>query len=149
MFAESGYGYAPHPEITPNTHLALELGELARQEGLHPAYHEAVMQAMWEQSLNVADPAVLREVAIGVGLDAEAVDEAIASRRFRPVVQESTREAHAMGINAVPAFVLQEKYLLMGAAARRLRAGDRPARGRERRRRGVAGTPLAYEHMFD
>ena len=73
------------------------------------------MQAMWEQSLNVADPAVLREVAIGVGLEAEAVDEAIATRRFRPVVQESTREAHAMGINAVPAFVLQEQYLLLGA----------------------------------
>ena len=115
MFAESGFPYAPHPEITPNTQLALELGELARAEDLHPAYHEAVMQAMWEQSLNVADPAVLREVAIGVGLEAEAVDEAIATRRFRPVVQESTREAHAMGINAVPAFVLQEQYQLLGA----------------------------------
>lgn len=115
MFAESGFAYAPHPEITPNTHLALELGELARAEGCHPAYHEAVMQAMWEQERNVADPEVIRDVALSVGLDAEAVDEAIASRRFRPVVQESTREAHAMGINAVPAFVLQEKYLLMGA----------------------------------
>jgi predicted DsbA family dithiol-disulfide isomerase len=115
MFAESGFAYAPHPEITPNTQLALELGELARGEGLHAAYHEAVMQAMWEQERNVADPDVIRAVAIGVGLDAEAVDEAIASRRFRPVVQESTREAHAMGINAVPAFVLQERYLLLGA----------------------------------
>jgi predicted DsbA family dithiol-disulfide isomerase len=73
------------------------------------------MQAMWEQERNVADPDVIRAVAIGVGLDAEAVDEAIASRRFRTVVQESTREAHAMGINAVPAFVLQERYLLLGA----------------------------------
>jgi predicted DsbA family dithiol-disulfide isomerase len=115
MFAESGFAYAPHPEITPNTQLALELGELARGEGLHAAYHEAVMQAMWEQERNVADPDVIRAVAIGVGLDAEAVDEAIASRRFRTVVQESTREAHAMGINAVPAFVLQERYLLLGA----------------------------------
>ena len=115
MFAESGFGYAPHPEITPNTQLALELGELARGEGLHGVYHEAVMQAMWEQEQNVADPDVIRRISIDVGLDAEAVDEAIASRRFRPVVQESTREAHAMGLNAVPAFVLQEKYLLMGA----------------------------------
>jgi predicted DsbA family dithiol-disulfide isomerase len=115
MFAESGFAYAPHPEITPNTQLALELGELARGEGLHAAYHEAVMQAMWEQERNVADPDVIRAVAIGVGLDAEAVDEAIASRRFRTVVQESTREAHAMGINVVPAFVLQERYLLLGA----------------------------------
>ena len=115
MFAESGFGYAPHPEITPNTHLALELGELARAEGLHDVYHEAVMRAMWEESRNVADPDEIRAVAIEAGLDPEAVDEAIATRRFRPVVEESTREAHAMGINAVPAFVLQEQYLLMGA----------------------------------
>lgn len=115
MFAESGFGYAPHPEITPNTHLALELGELARAEGLHDVYHEAVMRAMWEESRNVADPDEIRAVAIEAGLDPEAVDEAITTRRFRPVVEESTREAHAMGINAVPAFVLQEQYLLMGA----------------------------------
>ena len=115
MFAEAGFAYAPHPEITPNTHLALELGELARAEGRHDVYHEAVMRAMWEEARNVADPDVIRAVAIEAGLDAEAVDEAIATRRFRPVVEESTREAHAMGINAVPAFVLQERYLLMGA----------------------------------
>lgn len=115
MFAESGFDYAPHPERVPNTHLALELGELARAEGLHAAYHEAVMRAMWEESRDVADPAEIRAIAIAAGLDPEAVDEAIATRRFRPVVEESTREAHALGINAVPAFVLDERFLLMGA----------------------------------
>lgn len=115
LFAEAGFGYAPHPEITPNTQLALELGELARGADLHAPYHEAVMRAMWEESRNVADPEVMRGIAIGVGLEPEAVDEAIATRRFRPVVVESTREAHAMGINAVPAFVLDERFLLMGA----------------------------------
>lgn len=115
MFADAGLVYAPHPERVPNTQLALELGELARREGLHPAYHEAVMQAMWERSLDVADPAVLRELAVGVGLDGAEVDEAIATRGFRGIVEESTREAHAMGITAVPAFVLQERYLLLGA----------------------------------
>ena len=115
MFADSGFTYAPHPERVPNTHLALELGELAREVGLHAPYHEAVMQAMWEQEQDVADPAVLRALAITVGIEAESIDEAIASRRFRPLVEQSTREAHAAGINAVPAFVLADRYLLMGA----------------------------------
>ena len=115
MFAESGLVYAPHPERVPNTQLALELGEVARAAGLHPAYHEAVMRAMWEESLDVADPSVLREVALGVGLDGGAIDEAIATRSHRRIVEESTREAHAMGITAVPAFVLQERYLVLGA----------------------------------
>ena len=115
MFAEAGFGYAPHPERVPNTALALELGELARQEGLHPAYHEAVMRAMWEEEQDVADPAVLRAVAVAAGLAGDAVDEALATRRFRRAVEESTREARAMGISAVPAFVLQERYLVLGA----------------------------------
>ncbi len=115
MFADSGFDYRPHPDRVPNTHLVLELGELARQQGLHAAYHEAVMQAMWEQEQDVADPAVVRAVATSAGLDADAVDEALASRRFRPLVEASTREAHSLGINAVPAFVVDDRYLLMGA----------------------------------
>ena len=35
MFEDCGFTYAPHPERVPNTHLALELGELARAAGLH------------------------------------------------------------------------------------------------------------------
>lgn len=73
------------------------------------------MRAMWEESRNVADPDVMRAIAVEVGLDPAGVDEAIATRRFRPVVVESTREAHALGINAVPAFVLDERFLLLGA----------------------------------
>ncbi len=115
MFAEAGFDYRPHPERVPNTHLVLELGELAREEGLHAVYHEAVMRAMWEQERDVADPAEVRAIAVEAGLDPEAVDEALATRRFRPVVEQSTREAHQLGINAVPAFVFDERYLVMGA----------------------------------
>lgn len=115
MFSDSGFAYAPHPDRVPNTQLALELGELARQVGLHATYHEAVMAAMWEQEQDVSDPIVLREIAVGVGLEAEAVDSALTSRSFRPDVEQSTREAHSAGINAVPAFVIGDRYLLMGA----------------------------------
>ncbi len=115
MFADSGFVYAPNPLMVPNTQLALELGELARSVGLHAPYHEAVMVAMWEQEQDVADPTVLRAVAIAAGLEAEAVDEAIASRRYRQHVVAATEEAHSVGITAVPAFIIADRYLLMGA----------------------------------
>ena len=67
MFADCDFTYAPHPERVPNTQLALELGELARSADLHAEYHDAVMVAMWEQERDVADPAVLGEVSIGIG----------------------------------------------------------------------------------
>lgn len=115
MFAESGLPYAPHPERVPNTQLLLELGELAREQGRHAAYHEAAMAALWEEGRDVSDPAVVRDVAVGAGLDPTAVDEAIATRAFRAVVEASTREAHRLGINAVPAFVIDERELVLGA----------------------------------
>lgn len=115
MFEDCGFAYAPHPERVPNTHLALELGELARAAGLHSEYHNAVMVGMWEQELDVADPAVIGAIAVGVGLDPEAVAEAIESRSFRAHVIQCTEEAHAAGITGVPAFIFAERYLLMGA----------------------------------
>ena len=48
-------------------------------------------------------------------IDPAAVDEAIATRAFRAVVEASTREAHRLGINAVPAFVIDERELVLGA----------------------------------
>lgn len=118
MFEDCGFAYAPHPERVPNTHLALELGELARAAGLHTEYHNAVMVGMWEQELDVADPAVISAIADGIGLDSEAVAEAIESRRFRAHVIQCTEEAHAAGITGVPAFIFAERYLLMGAQPR-------------------------------
>ncbi len=115
MFADSGLPYAPHPGRVPNTQLLLELGELAREQGLHPAYHEAAMVALWEEGRDVSDPMVVRDVAVGAGLDPAAADEAIATRAFRAVVEASTREAHRLGINAVPAFVIDERELVLGA----------------------------------
>ena len=115
MFEDCGFTYAPHPERVPNTHLALELGELARAAGLHSEYHNSVMVGMWEQELDVADPAVISAIAVGIGLDPEAVAEAIESRSFRAHVLQCTEEAHAAGITGVPAFIFEERYLLMGA----------------------------------
>ena len=70
---------------------------------------------MWEQELDVADPAVISAIAVGIGLDPEAVAEAIESRSFRAHVLQCTEEAHAAGITGVPAFIFEERYLLMGA----------------------------------
>ena len=48
-FADEGLVYAPPPDVVSNTRLALELGEGAREEGLHRAYHDRVMDAYWAE----------------------------------------------------------------------------------------------------
>lgn len=115
MFEASGFAFNPHPERVPNTRLALELGEAARAAGLHPAYHEAVMQAMWDEGRDVADPVVLREIALAIGMMDADIEAALVERAYGAAVDESTHQAHGAGINAVPAFVFDQRYLVLGA----------------------------------
>lgn len=115
MFEASGLAFNPHPERVPNTRLALELGEAARAAGVHPAYHEAIMQAMWDEGRDVADPIILREIASASGVPTVEIDAALDERAYGAAVDESTRQAHGAGINAVPAFVFDQRYLVLGA----------------------------------
>ena len=73
------------------------------------------MDAYWAEAKNIGDPDVLREEAAAVGLPVDEVEDVLAGNRYRDRVASSTREAYAMGANAVPAFVLDRRVLVLGA----------------------------------
>jgi predicted DsbA family dithiol-disulfide isomerase len=115
FFAERGLDYNPHPDVVPNSQAALRLTELARELGLHAAMHDRLMDAYWLEARNIGDPDVLREEAATAGLPADEVEDVLGSDRFRDRVEASTREAYSVGANAVPAFVLGRRLLVLGA----------------------------------
>ena len=67
-FAQEGLDYAPPPDVVSNTRLALELGEGAREEGLHRAYHDRAMDAYWAEGQDLSLRPVLEELARAVGV---------------------------------------------------------------------------------
>jgi predicted DsbA family dithiol-disulfide isomerase len=115
FFAERGLEYNPNPEVVPNSLRALRLTELARKLGLHTAAHDRVMDAYWADARDIGDPEVLLELASEIGLPAEDVDDVLAGERFHDVVRSSTDQAVSIGANAVPAFVLDGRLLVLGA----------------------------------
>jgi predicted DsbA family dithiol-disulfide isomerase len=115
FFAERGLDYNPNPDVVPNSLRALRLTELARELGLHAAAHDRLMDAYWAEARDIGDPEVLRELAAEIGLPAEEVDELLGGDRFHEVVRESTRQAVSIGANAVPAFLLDRRLLVLGA----------------------------------
>lgn len=115
FFAERGLEYNPHPEVVPNSRAALRLTELARERGAHAAMHDRLMDAYWAEAKDIGDHDVLRAEAAGVGLPADEVEEVLAGDRFLDRVEASTREAYGFGANAVPAFVLDRRLLVLGA----------------------------------
>jgi predicted DsbA family dithiol-disulfide isomerase len=115
FFAERGLEYNPNPDVVPNSMHALRLTELARDLGRHAEMHDRLMHAYWAEARNIGDPDVLRAEAAAVGLPLDDVEDLLAGDRYRARVEASTREAYSMGANAVPAFVLDRRLLVLGA----------------------------------
>ena len=114
-FAAVGLEYN-RPGIVPNTKLALRMTELARERGLHEPFHDRLMDAYWSEATNIGEPDELRRLAAAVGLDTDDVEQVIADPvTYLAAVEGSTQQAHSVGINAVPAFVLDRRVLVLGA----------------------------------
>ena len=114
-FAAVGLEYN-RPDVVPNTRLALRLTELARERGLHERFHDRLMDAYWSESTNVGDPDELRRLAAEVGLAADDVERVIGDpSAYLDVVEGSTRQANAIGINAIPAFLIDQRLIVLGA----------------------------------
>jgi predicted DsbA family dithiol-disulfide isomerase len=114
-FAAAGLEYN-RPEVVPNTRLALRLSELARARGLHERFHDRLMDAYWSEATNIGDPDELRRLANDVALDTDDVEHVIADpSAYLDVVEASTRQALSIGVNAVPAFLLDRRLIVLGA----------------------------------
>jgi predicted DsbA family dithiol-disulfide isomerase len=97
----------------PNSHAALRITELARSQGKHGVTHDRLMLAYWEEGQNIGDPAVLR--ALAAELEVQDAETAISGERGAEAIAQATSQAHAIGINAIPAFLLDRRLIVLGA----------------------------------
>jgi predicted DsbA family dithiol-disulfide isomerase len=114
-FADASLEYN-RPPVVPNTRLALRLSELARRRGLHGPFHDRLMDAYWSEATDIGDPDQLRRLAAELGLASDDVESVIADpSAFLDVVEASTRQAQSIGINAIPAFLVDRRMIVLGA----------------------------------
>ena len=99
--------------MVSNSRAALRLTEVARAQGKHAVTHDRLMQAYWEEALDIGDLDVLRQLAVELGLDAP--EDAINGDLHGDRIADSTSQAHAIGINAIPAFLLDRRLIVVGA----------------------------------
>ena len=115
FFASRGLPYNPNPDVVPNSMRAQQLTELARDLGRHTAVHDRLMDAYWSEAQNIGDLDVLRHLARELELPEADVEEVLAGDRYRDRIEDSTRQAASIGANAVPAFLLDGRLLVLGA----------------------------------
>jgi predicted DsbA family dithiol-disulfide isomerase len=115
MVEAAGLAYNPTPDLVPNSRKALEVTELARDRGLHERVHARLMHAYWEEAQNIGDEDVLLRLVVEAGLDPEEAAATLADRRYADRVDASTHAAQRQGVNGIPAFVLGDRLLILGA----------------------------------
>jgi predicted DsbA family dithiol-disulfide isomerase len=114
MIEAAGLTYAPSPKL-PNTLHALQVTELARDAGLHEPVHSRLMHAYWSEGADLGDDEVLLDLVAEAGLDRDEAAAVIAEGRYADRIAASTQDANRLGINAIPAFVLDRRLLVLGA----------------------------------
>ena len=75
----------------------------------------ALFDAHFQQRRNVADPAVLLDLAETAGLDREGARAALDDAALADEVREAEYLAREMDISAVPTMLVNRKYLIPGA----------------------------------
>ncbi|RXR00941.1 DsbA family oxidoreductase [Pseudoxanthomonas composti] len=88
---------------------------LAAREGVADAVGEALFQAHFAQGRNLADPATLVQAGAAGGLAQARIRALLDSDEGRAEVQADLEQARAMGISAVPTFVIDGRYAVQGA----------------------------------
>jgi predicted DsbA family dithiol-disulfide isomerase len=115
LFASHGLTYNP-PPVSPRSLDAQRLAEHARSQGLYVPFFERTMDAYWAEAQDIGDLGVLQTLAAEVGVD--GADEILGSDAYAETVRRSTADAHAVGINGIPAFLLDRRLLVLGAHPR-------------------------------
>ena len=75
----------------------------------------ALLKAHFQQHRNVSDRAVLLDIAEGEGFDRVRAAEALADEALAIAVRAEEQRGRQAGINSVPSFVVDGKYLIQGA----------------------------------
>ena len=96
-----------------NTFDAHRLVQLAKANGVQDAMKERLMRAYHTEGESIGDTDTLVRLAVEVGLPEDDVREVLATDRYATDVREDERTAMALGISAVPFFVVDRR---MGAA---------------------------------
>jgi len=96
-------------EKTFNSRLAQELGKWAESKGRGDRFHNAVFRAYFVDGKNIGKIPVLAVLAGSVGLPGKEAQEVLESRAFKQAVDEDWSRSHAMGVTAVPTFVMNSQ----------------------------------------
>jgi predicted DsbA family dithiol-disulfide isomerase len=111
--AELGFEFGKRGRIY-NTFDAHRLLHWAEGTGKQKDLKRALFAAYFTAGRNISDHQVLEDVAVKAGLDASRVHQILASNEYADAVRAREQWYLSQGIHAVPAVILNDRYLIQG-----------------------------------
>jgi predicted DsbA family dithiol-disulfide isomerase len=74
-----------------------------------------MFKAYFEELANIGETETVVQVAASVGLDGGELRAALAAGRYRAAVDDGIAWSRAIGVTAIPTFVFDERYGVVGA----------------------------------
>lgn len=94
------------PQWSPNTLYVHEATLYAKEHDMDDRFHHACAAAYWEESADLGNLDVVRNMAQSVGLDWAELGPRIESGHYRDAVLESNATARASGIGGTPTYLI-------------------------------------------
>lgn len=112
----SGLHFKRGRTYRPNSHLALELALWAQETGGDGrALHRALYGEHFEELGNIGDLDNLVRIAEAAGLDGAEARRVLETREYRDMVDEQIGLVQELGVTAVPTFIFNNEYAIVGA----------------------------------
>lgn len=100
---------------TRNTFDAHRLVKWAAEQGKQTDMKMACFDAYFGRAENISDADVLVSCAESAGLDGSAAREVLSSDQYAEAVRKDEAKYQQAGVSAVPAYIINETYLVSGA----------------------------------
>ena len=94
---------------------ALLLEKAAEADGKGEALHERIQDAYWLDGKDISDPVVLSALWEAAGLPPADIEAVLAEPAWREAVDADIALARDYNLSGVPALVLNDQYLIVGA----------------------------------
>ncbi len=100
--------------MTYNSRLAQELAKWAETQSGGDAIHNALYRAYFVDGVNLAKAEVLLDITRQIGLSEDDARDALENRTFEAAVDFDWQRSRALGVTAVPTFVVGD-HSVVGA----------------------------------
>ncbi len=102
-------------EVSPNTLNAHRIIRWAIAEGVQDEVVERLFQLYFIEGANLTDKQVLADAAVDAGIDRAVVEHLLAGDTDKAETQAEIARIQQMGVTGVPAFIIGNRYAVLGA----------------------------------